>query len=201
MNFLILLVWKKENISFCGLNLEKSMWKTLCLWWPRKTTKNKTQQYSIMLFVKPNRKTLCSFANPNRKTLQNPTEKHYAFWKSTEFIRCLCRWHDRKNEQQVWHIFVCRFFVGLQITVCCIVCKNKNVFFVLIQKQKCLIQQQKCILCFDTTTKMYIQQLMAQSKQQLTSNNILFFEIQTTYKHMMCVSTPINVFWGLLRIF
>jgi len=87
-----------------------------------------------------------------------------------------------------------RIFVGLQITVCCIVCKNKNVFFVLIQKQKCLIQQQKCILCFDTTTKMYIQQLMAQSKQQLTSNNILFFEIQTTYKHMMCVSTPINVF-------
>ena len=177
----------------------------MCLWWPRKTTKSKTQQYSIMLFVKPNRKALCSFVNSNRKTLQNPTDKHYAFWKSTEFIRCLCRWHDGKNRTtNLAHFLIVgasslfdRIVVGLQITVCCVGCKNKNVFFVLIQKQKCLMQQQKCILCFDTTTKMYIQQLMAQSKQQLTSNNILFFEIQTTYKHMMCVSTPINVFWGV----
>ena len=117
----------------------------MCLWWPRKTTKNKTQQYSIMLFVKPNRKALCSFANPNRKTLQSPTEKHYAFWKSTEFIRCLCRWHDRKNEQQVWHIFVCRCEQFVWSYFCWF---TNNCLL-------CWMQKQKCILCFDTETKVF----------------------------------------------
>ena len=158
----------------------------------------KTQQKNIMFFCKPQQKNI---AKPNRKAL--------CFLKINRVhqMSLSVAWWKKQNNKSGTFLIVGasslfdRIVVGLQITVCCVGCKNKNVFFVLIQKQKCLMQQQKCILCFDTTTKMYIQQLMAQSKQQLTSNNILFFEIQTTYKYMMCVSTPINVFWGLLRIF